>query len=303
MSSYISQEAQAILDGQWPRLPMMDFKNAELVSPVKEAVNAGYKILSETAVHECTMEKDNIAGIDCAWINPQDASTDSLILYIPGGGGIFGCPETHSSIAKAISYMTNYRLLSVDYPKAPEHTYPEPQNAIEAIYLNLVESNPSTPIYIVADSFGASLAINLILRVKAKGNKLPKAMALICPFVDFNQEGDSYTSLCGIDPGWDDADVIKAMTDAHIGSSSPSDPMLSVLKADLSGFPATFIQSASRDLILSDAIQLQRKMRSAGNKVDFDLWEGLWHDFQAYQSIPEALSAMTIVAEFIKQQE
>jgi len=302
MNSRVSREAQTTLDGKWPRLPLMDFTDVESTKPIRELVNDGLKSLSNSAFQECNMDSNIIEGVNCCWIYPEGASYNDIILYIPGGGGIFGTPKTHFSIAKAISFATKYRVVSIDYPKAPESVYPEPQDVVESIYINLITKYPNAKISIIADSFGASLAINLILRAKEKKINLPNSIALLCPFVDFNYEGESYTSLCGVDPSWDDAEVIKSITAAHIGKSSTSDPMLCVLNADLSGFPPTFIQAASRDLILSDSIQLQRLLRSATSPVEFDLWEGLWHDFQANQSIPEAQQATDAVADFIKRQ-
>ena len=295
----LSREAQAILDGEWPRLPLIDFSNAELIKPIKEVVNDGYRILSETSYQECNIDKDNIGGVDCCWIYPKGALKKDLIVYIPGGGGIFGCPETHYSIAMALSFATKCRVLSVNYPKAPEHPYPEPQNAVEAVYSTITNKEPSSSVSLVADSFGASLAINLILRLRSQRIKSPNSLALICPFVDFDYAGDSYQSLCGIDPSWDNSEVIKSITSAHIANTKTSDPMLNVLNSDFHGFPHTFIQAASRDLILSDSIQLQKKLLSSEINVEYELWEGLWHDFHANQSVPEAREATDAIAKFI----
>jgi len=46
----------------------------------------------------------------------------------------------------------------------------------------------------------------------------PNALVLIYPFGDFNYKGESYKTLCVIDPSRDDATVLKAITAAHVGN-------------------------------------------------------------------------------------
>lgn len=295
----LSKEAKILLANEWPKAPKIDYSDIALVKPLLEGFNAYYKEISETFTQKISFKDTTINGVKCTYITPKKTIGDKLIFHIPGGGGIACSPRTHYSIVASIATEMKCNVLSIDYPKTPENTYPIAQDAIENTYDELLKRHDASSILIVADSSGAFLTMNLLLRCKAKNRPLPKAIALVCPFVDLTCSGNSYNFNREFDPSYDDDDVIKSLVSLVVGSADINDPLISTLNADMSGFPPTIIQAAGIDIMLSDAVRLQRKLRQSGVLVDFDVWEGLWHNFQANQTLPEAKDATKLIAHFL----
>jgi acetyl esterase/lipase len=74
---------------------------------------------------------------------------------------------------------------------------------------------------------------------------------------------------------------------------------VSPLYADFTkGFPPTLIQDSTRTTFVSTSVRLFRKLDAAGVHPVLDLYEGMWHVFQA-DLVPEAETAMKTSAEFI----
>jgi acetyl esterase/lipase len=57
-----------------------------------------------------------------------------------------------------------------------------------------------------------------------------------------------------------------------------TDPYLSPIYGDFTkGFPPTFLQSGTRDLLLSDTVRMHRALLRAGIPADLHVWEAMPH--------------------------
>jgi acetyl esterase/lipase len=65
-------------------------------------------------------------------------------------------------------------------------------------------------------------------------------------------------------------------------------------------FPDVFISSGTRDLLLSQSIQLANILRAAGVSVDLRIWEGLWHVFEWNADLPESKMSIQHIVEFLR---
>ena len=78
------------------------------------------------------------------------------------------------------------------------------------------------------------------------------------------------------------------------------DPLVSPVYGDFTDFPPLFIQVGSEELLLSDSLTLEKRVKNAGVSVKLEVWEGMWHVFQTrFESIPEADQAVTNAVDFI----
>lgn len=85
---------------------------------------------------------------------------------------------------------------------------------------------------------------------------------------------------------------------AYAGGKQLDDAEISPLFADFIScdgrFPPTLISSGTRDLLLSDAVRLAERLREIHVQVDFRMAEGLWHVFEWYPDLPEAVASMVL---------
>lgn len=131
-------------------------------------------------------------------------STD-LILDFPGGGFVAMSPEHHEERLRRWAFCTGKPILSIDYGKAPEYPYPFAIDEAYDTYQVLQESSGSLigmtggklRVIISGDSAGASLAVNVVLRIlelresnslRPCRSSLPLPVSLVLSYaaLDFN---------------------------------------------------------------------------------------------------------------------
>ena len=74
------------------------------------------------------------AGVTAEWIESRDAKPHKVILYLHGGGYVFGGLDSHREIAWRLAKQTGQRVLLLDYRLAPEHQFPAPVDDAYAAY-------------------------------------------------------------------------------------------------------------------------------------------------------------------------
>ena len=127
------------------------------------------------------------------------------------------------------------------------------------------------------------------------GLPLPKAVALLSPWIDLTHSGDSHATLASVDPALSIPHLLEPAALAYAAGKPIGSPDISPLfsKMPKTTLPPTIISSGTRDLLLSDSTRLAAKLRSAGAAVDLRVAEGLWHVFEWYPQLPEAEEMMT----------
>jgi epsilon-lactone hydrolase len=71
---------------------------------------------------------------------------------------------------------------------------------------------------------------------------------------------------------------VPTMVALYADGHDLTDPYLSPLFGDFTkGFPPTFLQSGTRDLLLSDTVRMHRKLLQAGVTADLHVWEAMPH--------------------------
>ena len=94
---------------------------------------------------------------------------------------------------------------------------------------------------------------------------------------------------------------IQAVRKVYAGGRDLSDPMLSPLFGDLTGFPPTLIQAGTHEILLSDSIRLRDRLVSSGVPCRLEVWRDMWHVFQMFP-IKKAADAMDNVGRFLLEQ-
>ena len=127
------------------------------------------------------------------------------------------------------------------------------------------------------------------------------AVLLFSPWADLSNSGDTAITLPEADPTLSYGGLLANSALAYAGGLALTDPRVSPLYADFaSGFPPTLIQDGTRTILLSDSVRSYRALKSAGQDVAIDLYEGMWHVFQGAPA-PEAADALSSAGAFLRQ--
>ena len=206
----------------------------------------------------------------------DDDPNQPVFFDIHGGALIMGGGDACRVLATKIAAMVRMRTWSVDYRMAPDHPYPAALDDCMAVYRRLLEIKPPERIVVGGGSAGGNLAAALMLRARDEGLPFPAALVLLTPEADLTESGDSFRTNLGIDCVLQQS--LAEMNALYAGDHDPTDPYLSPLFGDYTPpFPPTLIQSGTRDLFLSNAVRLHRKMRTAGVEAELHVFEAMPH--------------------------
>lgn len=251
------------------------------------------RVLQATGV---TTRDITINGVPCMEVTPPEITVAWPVFYGFGGGFIQGSPFEDLTIAAPLCAMTGARLIVPAYRLAPEHPWPAAVNDGFAVYRTMA----ARPFAIVGESAGGNLALALMLRARAAGLPLPGSVALLSPWCDLGNSGDSLIFNDGRDPLLSAQGSWQAARH-YAGDHPVDDPDISpVYGAYDADFPPFMLTTGTRDLHLSQAVQLSQVLRDCGARVDLQVWEGLWHVFEWHDHLPEAALSIRRIAAHLK---
>ncbi len=226
-----------------------------------------------------TVEKTDVGGAQVYVATPRGLAAsdeDKAHIYIHGGGWAYMGGEACAGQGAAQAGRLGWRTWSVDYRYPPFHRFPAALDDCVTVYRELLKTHRPENIVISGGSAGGNLTAATGLRIRDEGLPLPAALGLMTPCTDGALLSDSFSVN-------DQLDFLKAATMAdfwtvYAGDHDRKDPYLSPVYGDYSkGFPPTFLQTGTRDLLLSDTVRLHRALRAAGVEAELHVWEAMPH--------------------------
>ena len=253
---------------------------------------AGRSVLTNLGLSAETVA---LAGVPGVSVTPAGAPADRAIVYIHGGGFVFGSPAQDMPILAHLAALTGLRVLAPIYPLAPEHPFPAGLNAVLAFSRAAVEAHAGG-ISLAGTSAGGTFAAVTARKLQAESTPV-QSLALLSPASDLSNHGDS--ALTDRDPVLPNSSLGMAGV-TYAPGVDLHDPDVSPLFADYTpDFPNTLITTGTRDVLLSSCARLDRKLRQDGARSQLRVWEGMWHAFEFYADLPEAQASLKEIARFL----
>ena len=246
--------------------------------------------------------KVGAGGVAAEWIVAPGAENGSTVLYLHGGGYVFGSIRSHREMLSRISRAAGSRVLALDYRLAPEFPFPAPVEDTVAAYRWLL-SNGTDPkkIVIGGDSAGGGGVVSALVALRYLGEPMPAAGFGISPWTDMEATGQSFATNAEVDPNVD-RDRIYQIAKIYLAGKDPRAPLASPIHADLSGLPPLLLQVGSIETLLDDTTVLAKKAKEAGVEVEVDVWDDMPHVWHQFASIlPEGQQAIERIGEFMRK--
>jgi epsilon-lactone hydrolase len=270
-----------------------------------EALRAGFEALMArmTVPGGIRTARTALGGRPALRVEPQDGPRAGTILYVHGGGWVYGSPESALSLTGHLVAATGFGAYSVDYRLAPEHPFPAAIEDTLSAYRALLDSghDPSA-IAFAGDSAGGGLTVTTCLAARDAGLPLPAAVVAFSPGLDATRTGESMDTKKGADPilTRESVEYTGAM---YLAGQDPRRPLLSpAVLADLTGFPPLLIQVGTNEILLDDSTRLAARARAAGVDVILDVTADVPHVFQCFAGVlDEAGQALDRAALFLTQ--
>lgn len=256
------------------------------------------KILG-TKSKEANYTSLNISGISAELVNiNRPHTTKTLILYCHGGGYITGSLNYARILTTKLALLSSMDVLSFDYRLAPEFPFPAALEDVLKIWDYLMLKGYSSKDIIVAgDSAGGNLSLSMGLKLKEQNRFLPKAFALMSPWADLTLSGKSHIIKAELDPILD-SDYMERARYSYTTDDNFTNPLVSPLFGDYSGFPPVCIQVGNNEILLSDSLLLHKHLVKQEVSAKLHIYKGMWHVFQM-SNFKAANDALDELAEFI----
>ena len=238
-----------------------------------------------------------IGACRARWIEPADAATESVILYLHGGAFVAEARAIHDPLLAAIGRAGAARGLMVDYRLAPEHPFPA---ALEDCYAawNFLLSSGIDPgrIVIAGDSAGGNLAVVTAMRARDEGMPQAAGLVLLSAVLDWTFSGLSIQRNDGLDPLFR-ASSMNELESYYGRDVDPRDPRLSPLFGDLADLPPALLMVGSTELLLDDSVRYA--MLAPGSALR--IWHDMPHVFPAMRGLAAGDRAIREIGEFIRE--
>ena len=272
-------------------------------NPTIEDSRAGFEKLARVVGGStpASVRQVDAGGVPSEIVSAEGASSDTVTLYLHGGGYVIGSPRTHREFARRLSAASQAQVLVIDYRLAPEDPFPAPvEDAVSAYRWLLDEGYAPEKLSIAGDSAGGGLTAATLVSIRDQGLPLPACGVCLSPWVDMEGLGDSMTTRADRDPMVQKEGLV-AMAGVYLADTDPRSPLAAPMYADLSGLPPLLIQVGGSETLFDDAIRLDEKARSAGVETTFEEWEDMihvWHIFAPM--LDEGQEAIQRMAEFMR---
>ena len=247
-------------------------------------------------------ERVGVNGVPAEWISAPESEDDRVVLYLHGGGYLFGSVRTHRVMLAHLARAAKARVLALDYRLAPEIPFPAPvEDSVSAYRWLLSQGIVPEKMAIGGDSAGGGLTIAALVALRHVGEPMPAAGVCISAWADMEATGQSYTTNAEADPSVSKERILN-IAGVYMNGKDPKAPLASPIHADLTGLPPLLLQVGSIEVLLDDSTMLKSRAEEAGVSVELEVWDDMPHVWHHYAPIlPEARKAIGRIGEFVLQ--
>lgn len=273
-------------------------------------LSAANDISNVAEFYQVEIKADMAANLPVYYLTPKAGvskdKADKIVLFIHGGGYIFGQGLAGVYEALPLSGLEGYKVICVDYHLAPAFPYPQAINDTFAVYRELLKTYQAQDIAVFGSSTGGAMTLVLALQALDAGVEVPGALIAGSPWAEMGKKGDTYVTHDGLDNVLGSYDhLLRQAALAYANGADMSDPYLSPVNATddkLKKFPPTLLISGTRDLFLSNTARMH--LRLLQNKVPAELivYEGLSHvQYYYVKDAPETNQHYRLLGNFLKR--
>ncbi|WP_306253188.1 alpha/beta hydrolase [Parvularcula sp. IMCC14364] len=239
--------------------------------------------------------------------HPESVSSDGLLIYIHGGGGVIGDVEAYDYFNRYMADYLGAAVLFPEYGLGPENPFPEGVRDC----LAMTRALPG-----LAERFGVS-ASNIIIGGESAGAMLSaicgneagqagidvKALWLLFGAYD-ELTSDKYASMTDYASGFGlSRDMIEWFATQYFanGDSELVQYPLPINLPHLNNLPATLLRAAEYDPLFDQSMAFMNVIQPMGVDVTYRVAEGLLHGYtNLFELIPAAKAALDEDLDWIK---
>ncbi|SFM18942.1 alpha/beta hydrolase [Marinobacter zhejiangensis] len=228
-----------------------------------------------------------------------------VILWLHGGAFVLPLmPDAHLRFLNRLCQDLGAAAVAPDYRIAPLCPYPQGLDDCERAYGALLDLGvPASRIVLGGESAGGNLVLGLLQRIRRKGWPMPCCAVPVAAVTDMgrihnppsrteNLKRDAMLPML----------ALTRIVEWYVGAQDHSDPELSPIHADCSGFPPLLLVASQHEVLRDDSVMFARVAAEQGVKTRLEMWTHMPHAFPLLEHwFPEATPARVMITEFMKE--
>ena len=251
---------------------------------------------------DTTVERLEIAGLECAWVTTPETDPSRTVFFVHGGAFVSTGIAEYMRFAGTVATLCKARVLVPQYSLAPESVHPMQLDELSAVYRSAGLTPERTAF--MGDSCGGGMAISFACRLRDAGDPLPACIVGLTPWLNARADCASAVEPRGVDP-FLNAAWVRARYRDYVGPEADpallDAPSVSPLRAELNDLPPIFLGVGTTDTLCDDATALAARLAAAEREVVLDVVAGHIHGLHGLVGMcPESDRAMRRVGEFVE---
>jgi acetyl esterase/lipase len=247
-------------------------------------------------VNQVGYELIDVDGHELHLFSEEKRGRARLILYLHGGGYMFGPFAPEWKIARSIAADTGSDLAVFLYPRTPEHQVERTVDVTLEAYQSVLDRHDGAEIVLLGTSAGGGLSVVLMTEAAIREIPPPSRAVLVSPAVDMMlrenldvlQTGDVLLS----------ADYVRLSGRLYAGALATDHPWVSPTNGNLESLPPIQVCVGSREILSPGIETFVGRVRAAGSSAELIVGEGQQHAWPTL-STPEGQQVRDAISAFI----
>lgn len=237
-------------------------------------------------------------GVPCEWLIPENSPPDQALLYLHGGGFVYGLTPPHLEMVAYLAKTMGMRALMVDYRLGPQNPYPAPLDDCVTAYRWLLKHDIAGQNMVIAgDSAGGNLTITTMMKLRDSAQPLPAAAACLSPVADLSDRGIPVEEVR--DPLLHPK-AMRLFSESYVAHNDPHQPLISPAYGDWHTLPPLLVHAGEDEILREDAVHIEELAKAAGVDVRLEIYPRMWHVWQIFLTLPQAAQSLDDIAQFLK---
>jgi acetyl esterase len=215
------------------------------------------------------------------------------LIFFHGGGWIVGDLETNERTLRLLARQSGVRVLSVDYPLAPENKFPAGLDVCVAVVRWVREHGAqwgvdASRLAVGGDSAGGNLALATALDLRNAHENFLQYVLLVYAALSPEPHSPSHALFGGGDFGLGTIAMNYFWSQYLADDAQRNDPRAAPSLASMEDMPPMYLVTAGLDPLTDDSTHLADTLRELGIPVTHRHYPGVIHGFFSMSLFLEA---------------